>query len=79
MPTKSRFKAHYFNHGRNVMGARKYTRKIVKARMEESGCTQINKTRYKSVDHKGNATTVVRPSFFSMMWNRDRANKKKGE
>lgn len=50
------------------MGTRKFVRKVVKSRMQASGCTQISKTHYKSVDREGNATTIKRPSFFSMSW-----------
>lgn len=50
------------------MGTRKYARKVVKSRMQAGGITQINKKHYKSVDRDGNATTVTRPSFFSMSW-----------
>ena len=50
------------------MGLRKFKRKVIHSQMEQAGVTQINKRRYPQVDMNGNATTVTRPSFYSMHW-----------
>ena len=50
------------------MSIRKLQRKVAKAQMAKAGVEQPNKTIFKRVDDKGNATRVKRPSFFSQHW-----------